>query len=334
MVSGWWGITSSGDFHNSGATKIRVREHAGACPKAALSLVGKSIPLDPATKRALLVTSATPAADNPGRTWTSKLQMGMTDVSEEDKKEYRAILEAQSDLATFKESGTKPSQLSEAGLAQKQASARVIVDAYDKADQLPYLKEPLAGLPPILANHPKELEPALRKLAAFHPKKASPRRKSPVPANLGVAPAQGVRKPARRSKSEGGQAQLDREAARHNRVVVNADWWVKSLKSAAKKASAAAGLSRMVRGMSLKALPAAPNRNAAEAKRLKELQDDAAAAEAEEEEAAAAEKAEAEAAARDKEFTYADIFGVKDEEDDADQPEWAADVLGRAQPEE
>ena len=161
-------------------------------------------------------------------------------------------------------------------MAQKQASARVLVDAIDEADQLPYLNEPLAGLPPILANHPKELEPALRKLAAFQPKKASPRRKSPVPADLGVAPAQGVQKPAHRSKSGEGQARLDKEAARHNKTEANADSFVKRLKAKAKKRNAAAGLSRMVRGMSLGALPKGSNRKEAEAKKLKELQDNAA----------------------------------------------------------
>jgi len=323
------------DFHNSGATKVCARERPGDCPKAALSLVQKSIPLDPDTKKALLVTSATPAADNPGRTWTSKLRMGMKDVSEEDKMEYRAILDAQHDLAAFKENGTKPSQLAEADLAQKLASAHVLVDALDKADRLPYLKKSLAGLPPILANHPKELEPALRKLAAFHTKKASPRRKSPVPANLGVAPAQGVQKPAHRSKPVDGQAQLDREAARHNTAEANAESKLKRLRAKAKKNNAASGLSRMVRGMSLCALPKGSNRKDAEAKKLKELQDNAAAAEAEDE-AAAAQKAEAEAVARDKEFSHFDIFGVEEDEEegDANQPEWAAEALDRAQPEE
>ena len=309
------------DVHNSGATKVIARERTGACPKAALSLVEKSIPLDPATKKALLVTSATPAADNPGRTWTSKLQMGMKDVSEEDKAEYRAILEAQRDLGAFKENGTKPSQLSPEDMEQKLASARVLVDAIGKVDRLPYLKKPLAGLPAILANHPKELEPALRKLAAFHHKKASPRRKSPVPADLGVAPAQGVQKPVRRNKPEGGQSHLDRDAARHNMAEAKADIKLKRMKAGAKKQNAAAGLSRMVRGMTIDALPKAPNRKAAEAKQLKELQDNAAAADAEEQ-AAAAEKAEAEAASGDAEVTCADLFDSEQEEDDADQPEW------------
>ena len=133
-----------------------------------------------------------------------------------------------------------------------------------------------------------------------------------------MAPAQGVQKPAHRSKSGEGQARLDKEAARHNKAEANADSFVKRLKAKAKKRNAAAGLSRMVRGMCLGAR--------AEAKTLKELQDNEAAAEAEEA-AAAAQEAE-------DDVSCAELFDPEEEADDADQPEWAAEVLGRAQPEE
>lgn len=287
------------DVHNGGGTKVSARERTGDCPKAALRLVQQIIPLDPDTKKALLVTSATPAADTPGRTWTSKLQMGMKDVSEEDKEKYSAILAASLDLAKFKENGTRPSKLSEEDMAQKLASARVLVDACDQKGKLRYLTEPLGDLPSILANHPKELEPALRKLAAFH-KKASPRRKSPVPVDLGVASSQGVQKPNRRM-SEAHQAHLDEEAARQDQIHSKSHDRLKTMKARNKKRHTATqrargtfkrcamALAREVSALNLGALHKASNRKAAEA-------------------VAATEEAAAEAVSGDAEVSYSDLF--------------------------